>query len=174
MVFCCRIKLLLVLVLPPALFNEHWVDLDPQTLLVQELRVSLHKVECLPNCFSHLLFQQFMLFYCVSSIMEQFHSNNSTCMCAFWIVMHKTITFWHETHTVKSFNEISSISTDCFAVLIYSIFAIYSDFTDGMFQTPRFVRDNSQYWHKPNLTRDEGECLLKLYFILLWVNVCFR
>jgi len=36
-------------------------------------------------------------------------------------------------------------------------------------QAPRFVRDSSKYWHKPNIARDEGHYLPML---LLYRSTC--
>lgn len=40
-----------------------------------------------------------------------------------------------------------------------------TDSGELMLQTPRFVRDTSQLWHRPNISRDEGISVSCCHFL---------
>jgi len=50
---------------------------------------------------------------------------------------------------------------------------LLADNADFLQQTPRFVRDTSQLWHRPNISRDEGNFYVStvtLAFILILLS----
>jgi len=42
---------------------------------------------------------------------------------------------------------------------------VIADSGELLIQTPRFVRDTSQLWHRPNISRDEGIFASVLHFL---------
>lgn len=42
-------------------------------------------------------------------------------------------------------------------VIIMSCLCCLSEGNEVVHHTPRFVRDTSKYWYKPNITREEGK-----------------
>lgn len=44
----------------------------------------------------------------------------------------------------------------CIYLEISCIFFVHSDSVDATHATPKFVKDTSKYWYKPNISREEG------------------
>jgi len=56
----------------------------------------------------------------------------------------------------------------------YVLRFLLADSGELFIQTPRFVRDTSQLWHRPNISRDEGiyfclDAVILFHVVIFWL-----